>query len=290
MAQYNGPFLRLIAAVGVMTAGLAFIVPPSGASADPAASLPAKYKDGITVVTSNGTSPPFSYHPNGDPGTYEGIDPDLIRAIGAKLGVPIKFSSSDFAGMIPAVIAGRYDLALFGITDNAAREQQVDMIDYLSAGTSIIVARGNPLGIKSLADLCGKNVAVVAASSQLAIVQRQTAQCATPINISEFPTKAETYLQMQTGRADASMDGTAAAQYLDAHPVETSKAVQPVPGVNLDVLPLGVVVSKNAPELRDAVVAAFNAIMEDGTYKQILEKWGTPGIAIDKITVNGAAK
>ena len=198
MSQYRVR-LRVIAALGVMSFGLALSLCSSDARAQAPGSaaslLPPQYKSGISVVTSNGTSPPFSYHPDGDANSYRESTLTLPRAIGAKLGVPINFSSSDFAGIIPAVLAGRDDLAMFGITDTLARHQQVDMIDYLSAGTSIIVVKGNPLHIKSLADLCGKNVAVVSGSSQATIAQTQSAKCSTPINITQFPTKAETICQ-----------------------------------------------------------------------------------------------
>lgn len=274
-----------MAAIGALAA--------SGASAQTGTSpsaklLPAKYKSGIKIVTSGGATPPYSFHPNGDPAKNEGIDPDLAREVGKRLGVPIIFSSSDFAGMIPAVSSGRYDLAMFGITDTVARQQQIDMIDYIAAGTAIIVAKGNPQGIKSADDLCGKTVAVVASTSQQTIAEEQSKKCATPIKIMEFPAKAETYLQIRTGRAVATLDGSAAARYLDAHPTEASAGVEPVKGVDLNVLPMGIVVAKNAPELRDAVVAALREMAQDGAYKAVLDKWSVGYIAVKEITVNGA--
>ncbi|MBN9034872.1 MAG: ABC transporter substrate-binding protein [Rhizobiales bacterium] len=279
-------------ALGLLMVGA--VLAPAGhaenASSAAAKLLPEKYKAGIKIVTSGGATPPYSYHPNGDPDRNEGIDPDLARAVGERLGVPIVFSSSDFAGMIPAVSSGRYDMAMFGITDTVARQQQVDMIDYLAAGTAIIVAKGNPEGIKSADDLCGKNVAVVASSSQQTIVEQQSAKCATPINIMEFPAKAETYLQIRTGRAVATLDGTAAARYLYANPTEASAGVEPVADVDLNVLPLGIVIAKSSPELRDAVVAALNEMIQDGTYQKVLEKWAVPYIGVKEIKVNGATK
>ena len=42
--------------------------------------------------------------------------------------------------------SNRIDLAMSAITDTAQRERAVDFVNYFSAGTAIVVRRGNPAG------------------------------------------------------------------------------------------------------------------------------------------------
>src|SRR5205807_3196970 len=88
----------------------------------------------------------------------QGVDFDLAQAMGAKLGVKITFiDDTDFAGIIGALQAGRFDIVMSAMNDTAERRAKgADFIDYFTAGTSIIVQKGNPKGIKTLADLCGQ--------------------------------------------------------------------------------------------------------------------------------------
>src|SRR5207247_2461029 len=81
----------------------------------------------------------------------EGVDYDLAQAMGKKLGVTFHFiNDTDFAGIIGALNAGRFDIIMSAMNDTAARRGHgVDFIDYFTAGTSILVAHGNTKGIKT---------------------------------------------------------------------------------------------------------------------------------------------
>src|SRR6266705_387687 len=92
----------------------------------------------------------------------EGLDVDIANAIGEKLGVRLRFiDDTDFAGIITALRAGRFDIIMSAMNDTAERRGKgVDFIDSFRAGTSIIAKKGNPQGLHTLDDLCGKTVAV----------------------------------------------------------------------------------------------------------------------------------
>ncbi|CAM5486481.1 hypothetical protein SALBM217S_10779 [Streptomyces griseoloalbus] len=69
-------------------------------------------------------------------------------------------------------------------------------------------------------------------------------------------------------------------------PTEPRRLPQVI-GEQVDAGPFGIAVNKDNKELTEALEAAVNAIIEDGTYKKILEKWGAETGAIDKAVVNG---
>src|SRR5207302_4249035 len=91
----------------------------------------------------------------------QGVDYDLAKALGDKLGVKITFiNDTDFAGIIGALQSGRFDIIMSAMNDTVERRGKgVDFIDYFSAGSSVLVRKGNPDKVNGLDGLCGQTVA-----------------------------------------------------------------------------------------------------------------------------------
>jgi polar amino acid transport system substrate-binding protein len=256
----------------------------SGASLN--AMLPAAIKSaGVVKVGSDLTYPPYEFLADGSDQPI-GFDVDYANAVGEKLGVKFVFENSGFDGLIPAVEAGRYDVILSGMTDNAERQGKVDFVDYQSSGFSILVPAGNALGVVKIEDLCGKKVAMQKGTSQIDFVKGVSAKCATPIAISEFPTEPEAQLAIQSGRADAGVADTPPMAYF-VTTTEAGKKFEMVKGEQYESALLGMAISKKLPELRDAVQKATAEMMADGSYDKLLTKWGLEATKITEATING---
>lgn len=242
----------------------------------------------LTVATDASFGPPWMYAPEDDPDSFEGIDADILAGLSAKLGVEFDIESMGFDGVVPGLKAGRYDLAMAGMSDTAERQEQIDMIDYIVDGNSIVVAEGNPEKISSMDDLCGHPVAAVSGSFQLTLLEDHQSQCGdNAMEIKSFPSKQDTFLQIRSDRAMATLDGFAVSQYLATHDVEGAEGIEPVDTTErLAVKPLGIGVGKEDTELRDAVVGALEAMIDDGSYAEILEKWGISDLAFKKVSIN----
>jgi polar amino acid transport system substrate-binding protein len=109
----------------------------------------------------------------------EGLDYDIGQALGAKLGVRVTFTAGTFDGLIPALQAKRFDMLMSAMTDNKSRQGQVDFVDYFTAGTGILLPKGNPKHISSLDDLCGKTVTLQRGTTQADIADAQAQKCQT---------------------------------------------------------------------------------------------------------------
>ncbi|MEY2478706.1 MAG: polar amino acid transport system substrate-binding protein [Actinomycetota bacterium] len=236
--------------------------------------------------------PPVEFFKEGtnDP---EGIDIDIGTALGEKLGVKVTFiNDSDFAGIISALKAGRYDAIMSSMNDTDERRNQgVDFVDYFSAGTGILVAKGNPQKITSLADLCGEPVAVQKGTAQeTETLPAESKKCTDAgkgaINILAFEGDPEALQQVKIGRAVAIVEDSPVASYN----AKTSGggADFEVVGDVIDVGNYGIAVPSENTKLRDALQAALKAIIADGTYDKILEKWGVSSGALKTATINGA--
>src|SRR5215218_10459667 len=91
-----------------------------------------------------------------------GIDPDLAAELGRKLGVRFTFVNTAFDELIPALQDRKFDLIISSMTATSERAKEISFLEYFEAGTSILVRRGNPEKVGSMADLCGATVTLQA--------------------------------------------------------------------------------------------------------------------------------
>jgi polar amino acid transport system substrate-binding protein len=260
------------------------------ASADLAALLPTSVAEsGVVQVGTDPTLPPYEFTDEND--ELAGLDIELGQLIGCKLGVEVEYSAIDFAGLLTAVQAGRYDFAIAGISDTPERSEVMDLVDYQTEGTAIIVPKGNPGGIKTIDDLCGLNVAAVQGSVPLELLTRKNEKCAEPITLLPLPSSSEGFLAVRSGRADASMETLGSAIYYqqsedhggDLEALTTELYAQ---GYQAIAFPK----DDESAKLRDAVHAALTALVEEGAYAELYEKWGLEANKVETITVNDSLR
>lgn len=262
----------------------------TSASTEAAALVPAAVKSaGKLKIGTDPTLPPYEFTDENDQLT--GLDVELGKLIGCKLGLKADYATIDFAGLLTAVQAGRYDMAIAGISDTAEREQVLDLVDYQTEGTSIIVKSGNPDKISSIDDLCGKKVAAAQGSVPLELLTRKNKSCEKPISILSLPTSSDAFLAVRSGRADASMETLGSAVYYQ----KTEKGGSALEALTGSLYAQGyqsIAFPKNeqSAALRDAVKAALTDLIADGSYEKLYKKWGLEANMVDTITVNDSKR
>jgi polar amino acid transport system substrate-binding protein len=257
---------------------------------DSSITVPADLKAaGVLKIGTDASYPPFESIGD-DNKTVVGLDADLAKGIAETLGVKVKMIPTAWDGIIPSLKAKRFDLIMSAMDDTPEREKQVDYVNYMKVPAfGMLVPKGNPEGLKTLADLCGKAISVQKGTTQADAVDAANKDCgAKPMKVRTFPTEADAQLQVRTGRAVADVTDQVVAVY-----VASSKG-----GGKLDAVPIpdqpasikGIAVRKDATELRDAVQAALGKMHESGAYQDVLKQWGFPDGAIDEFTINAAAQ
>ncbi|MEV6612938.1 ABC transporter substrate-binding protein [Streptomyces sp. NPDC051051] len=258
--------------------------------------LPEEIKKAGTVkVATDVPYPPFEMYVKEGESRLTGLDYDLGQALGAKLGVRFEFTPQKFDGIVPAIQAGRFHAAMSAITDNKERQKVVDFVDYSQSGSGILVAEGNPEKVATLDDLCGREVAVQAATNQLDLLKSHQSACRKAgrgsIDIQTYPKDSDAQLALRSGKAVAQLLTEPAAGWT-ARTADGGKAFDLVedpaaPG-GYNASPNGIVVSKRLPELRDAIQKALQALIDDGTLTKIYDKYGVASIAVEVATKNAA--
>jgi polar amino acid transport system substrate-binding protein len=251
-----------------------------------AAKVPDTIKsDGKLLI---GTDP--TYAPNEfldtDGKTVIGFNVDLFNAVAAKLGLQTGWQPSKFADIIPGVQSGKYEIGVSSFTINDERKQQVNMISYFSAGTQWGTKKGNPTGIQP-DNACGKKVAVQTATVQetedLPQRNKDCEGAGNPaITIDSYQDQGQATAAVVSGKDDAMLADSPVVAYA----VKQTNGQLELLGDIYDAAPYGYVVEKDQADFGQAVADAVRALITDGTYKTILEKWGVQAGAIDSPALN----
>ena len=259
------------------------------ATADLASRLPSdiKAKGVLNGATTDGNAPwSFIDQATGKPA---GVDADLINEAAKRLGLTANWSAVQFPAGIPGVQSGRFDFYVSAMADTLAREKVVDFIAYSKEGSGVIVPKGNPQKIAKMEDLCGKKVSIVTGSLFPDIVKKLNETCSTPVALTETADQTGPYLAVASGQADATMNTYGVSNYTlktATEGIQTKLELSPV--ALFAPANQGIAFSKTTPDLLAALAGTMQGMVEDGTYKKIMDKWQVGDGALNPILINAA--
>ncbi len=247
--------------------------------------LPAKIKSAGKLNV--GVNVPYAPNEFKDgSGKIVGWDVDLLNAVGAKLGLTVNYQESGFDNIIPSIKGGKFDLGMSSFTDNKTREAQVDFVNYYNAGIQWAAPAGKTVDPDNA---CGLKVAVQATTTEETDdLPAKSKACTTagkkPITIIKIDSQDQVNQSVILGQADALDADSPITQYA----VKQSNGKLQLAGDIYGAAPYGYPIGKDAGTLKEAMQKALQSMIDDGTYKQVLAKWGVEAGAISQATVNGA--
>jgi polar amino acid transport system substrate-binding protein len=266
----------------------------AAAAPNPNCTAAAKIPSSIKSAGSLNAATDASYAPMEDIGTdgstIEGADIDLGNAIAKQLGLTVKWQNVKFDSIISG-IGTRYDMSMSSFTVNADREKQVCMVSYFTAGISFMVQTGQNQDITSKAALCGKKVAVETGTVEETEAQAQSKTCTSggkaAVTVLSFPDQNGANLALTSGRADVGMADSPVAAYA----AKQSGGKIEVVGSSYKNAPYGIVLPNTSQYagLASSFLGALKTLESNGTYKQILTKWGLTSGAISDFAINPAS-
>ncbi|WP_017556761.1 ABC transporter substrate-binding protein [Nocardiopsis baichengensis] len=207
-----------------------------------------------------------------DGSTVVGFNVDLFDAVAAKMDLDTAWESSTFGTIVEGVDSGKYDVGVSSFTINAERLKQVNMVSYYTVGTQWFTAAGNPEGVDP-DDACGLTVAVQANTVQVEDIQERSDACEEAgdpaITIDQYERQDQATQSIVSGKSDAGLADMPVAVYA----VEQTDGQLETLGEQYEAAPYGAVVDRENEELAEAVRAGYQAIIDDGTYEQVLADW-----------------
>ncbi|GLW31486.1 transporter substrate-binding domain-containing protein [Actinoplanes regularis] len=247
--------------------------------AEARAALPDSIRQKGALVA--GTDPSFAPMTFMKGSEFTGLDVDITEAIAGKLGLTVDWQNVPFGELLDKVDNHSLDLSVSSMFDRAKRQEKVDFVDYLNAGTSIVVPKG--VGdIGGLPGLCGRRVAVQEGTVYVDMAKAQKEACGEKgltVVVTGSPSA-----DVRDKKADAALNDFPIAA-LDVEKMPTLE----LSGPQIEAIPYGMGVAKDREALTNAVQTALYSMINDGTYDGLLAKWKVKEGALRTGAINGGA-
>ncbi|AMS45186.1 MULTISPECIES: ABC transporter substrate-binding protein [Aminobacter] len=252
------------------------------------ARLPQEIRDaGKMIAVNNGSFPPYEIVTGTE---LTGATKDISTAIGELLGITIDHASvAGLPALLSGVNSGRYQFAMGPVGDYPDRQKANDFVDWAREYVVFAVEKGNPSGITSLDATCGKRIAVMAGGSAEKVIKEQSEKCVgaskPAVEVQSFTDQPSSILAVRSKRSDAFFSSQAPLTYFvqQANGQLELAAVGQANGFK-DIYQ-GAVVKKDSP-LGGVLLDSFKILKENGTYAQIMKKWGLENNIIDTPGIN----
>lgn len=218
-------------------------------------------------VASLGDAKPYTF--TDESGAFTGFDVELFENVAERIGIEeVVFTGQDFSGLLAAVANEQFDVGVAAIGITEERKQTVDFSDgYLAGYLTVITTEGS--GVTNEETLAGKRLGVVQGTLQEAYAVKNF----TETDLVRFPDNNTAISAVNSGTVDAHfLDYEAAKDYVEKFGLVSAADIP-----SFDA-PAGFAIAKGKEEFQAALNEALAAAMEDGTWKELYQKWfpGSP--------------
>ena len=250
--------------------------------------LPDAIKEAGAIKIAGDTHPPYrTIEENGE---ITGIDPDLQVALSEQLGVPFEIiTASGLDAMLTGMLSGRFDAFNGPVRTTPEREAEFDAVVWMTTRTSYVYLAERADELSDPEALCGARVAGVTGSVTESQLARYNEWCAAegldPAEFIGLEDSNSTFLAVNSDRADYAGTTQSAAIDLQASDPGTYEFIIQSDEQGAGVDQLGMFMPKGNG-LAEPMLAAFEAIFENGEYERIMTEWGIEDAAVDAPTLN----
>ena len=222
---------------------------------------------GVLTMATNAAFPPYEYIEGGE---VVGIDADIAAAIAEKLGLELQIEDMEFDAIIEAVKSGKADIGLAGMTVTPDRAEEVNFTASYATGVQVVIVTEDS-AITSVDDLFAEG------ASNVIGVQRNTTgdlyttwdlEDAGLATIDRYSKGAEAVQALKTGKVDCVVIDNEPAKAFVAEVeglkiLDTEYILEEYAGA----------MNKDNAELFEAVNAALEELIADGTVQAIIDKY-----------------
>ena len=237
------------------------------AAATLALSLGAAQAEGTKIkIGTEGAYPPFNVL-QAD-GSLTGFDIDIAKALCEEMGAECTFVTQDWDGIIPALLAGKFDAIIASMSITEERRQIVDFTNkYYNTPPAIAVPKDSDITEATDAGLAGRTIGAQSATTHSNYAEQKLSSA----DLRLYPTPDEYKLDIVSGRIEAVIDDVVVlSKWLASEDGACCKILDtltPDPLINGEGI--GIAVRKGDDDLREAFNAAIKAIRANGVYQEI---------------------
>jgi polar amino acid transport system substrate-binding protein len=232
---------------------------------------------GAVVVATEAAFEPFEFVQNG---RIVGYNKDVLDYVAAGLGVRLEQLNLPFQGILPGLIARKFDFVATSVTINDERARKYAYTRPIGSADNTVLVRVDDMRVKTPDDLEGLVVATQLASSVQPVLEAHDAQLKASggrgyAALRLFTAFPETHLALASGQVDAIVIASPSAAVL----------MRKMPGTYR----IAALIGKPAPlawltrpenlDLRDYINAKIDELRDSGKLRELQLKWF--GFAMD---------
>ena len=273
-----------VAATSLLFAGC--VGPSSSGTTDPSGSAPGVHTitPGVLKVGSQQAYIPGEFFEEGG-NKVQGFSVDFIDELGKRLNLKVEWQQVDYSAIITGLQSNQFDMGSGGMSPNPDRLAQVDMVSYFQSGATFILRQEDKGKYTDAQSLCGETIGMLEGSSTLeAAIAKENETCASPIVIEHYTSTPLGLQGLLSKRITAYTPDVAQTQYIVK---QNPDDFVPIGDYTLVDYLINYTFTKENTQLRDAVYDALQEMMDDGTYDEILTKWGITSGGLTKPALNG---
>jgi polar amino acid transport system substrate-binding protein len=230
--------------------------------------------------------PPLEYFATADvtdANAAIGFDVDAAKKAAGTLGLQITIRNTGFDALIPDLTAGRCDIVWSGLFISDDRLKVADATPYMKTGHVVMVPTGNPKGIHTAMDLCGKTISIQTGGLVETVSNQASKDCTDAgqpaITIQGYAKVADEFQQIVLGRVDAIWETQeAVADWMTRNPDKYEVAF-----VASQDKTYGIYYQKGKADIGTAFAAVLLALKNDGTLADIATHYNLDPATLDAI-------
>lgn len=218
--------------------------------------------NGKLLIGTEGTYAPFTFHDKN--GKLTGFDVELATEVAKRIGVTPEFKETQWDAMFAGLDAKRFDMIANEVGIRPDRQVKYDFSSPYITSAAVLIASSDNNKVKKFEDMKGLNSAQSLTSNYADIAKKYGAKI---VSVEGF----DQAVQLLTSkRVDVTVNDK--LSFLDFKKQKPDAPVKIV-ATSSDASQSGFMFRKSSNTLEDAVNKALKAIIDDGTYKKISEKW-----------------
>jgi arginine/ornithine transport system substrate-binding protein len=218
-----------------------------------------------------GAYPPFSFVTPG--GQLDGFDIDIAKALVKAMGAEIELVAQDWDGIIPALLAKKYDAIIASMSITEERKKKVAFTNKYYNTPAKFICRKGAMKEFSKETIKGKNIGVQRATIHDKYL---TDNYGKDVTIKRYGTQDEAYLDLTAGRVDMLLADSVALSsgFLKKPEGKDFQFIGPdLTDEKWFGIGAGIACRKSDTDLVKKLNAAIAQIRADGTYKKIQDKY-----------------
>lgn len=266
--------IRIVAVAALfLSVSAAVFASASKDKAKPDTSLENVKNAGVFVLGLDDSFPPLGFRD--EENHIVGYDIDLATEVAKRMGVVLQLQPIDWAAKEQELNTGKIDCIWNGFTMTPEREEAMAFTKPYLDNAQVVIVRSDS-GIKTLADLAGKKVALQAGSSAADALDSNAAVKKSLKQVIELKDNLTAFMDLEARGVDAVVMDMVVGNYN----IKTSGKDFTVLGESLASEKYGIGFRKTDKALRDEVQRILEEMAADGTVAAISNKWFNTDISV----------